>query len=300
MPAADDVVPDLLLVGHATRDLVPGGGWRLGGTVVYAALTALRLGKRPAIVTAASPDVLAALTALAPEIPVAAVPSPTSTTFENHYALDGRRHQHLRARAANLTLADIPAPWRAAPLVLLAPLAQEIAADLAAAFPHARVAATPQGWLRQWDATGLVSPCAWTDAPVALPHLAALILSHEDLPADHLPASPTPPTATSPGVVTARWAEAVPVLVVTRGADGADLWQGSHREHYPAYTIREMDPTGAGDVFAAAFLCHWQDTADPRQAVAFANCTASFVVEHPGLEGIPTLAQVLARLHATG
>lgn len=131
MPAGDDVPPDLLLIGHATRDLVPEGGWRVGGTVVYAAVTALRLGKRPAIVTAAAPDVLAALAALAPQIPVAAVASPTSTTFENRYAPDGRRLQHLRERAADLTLAAIPAAWRAAPLVLLAPVAQEVP-------PHAR------------------------------------------------------------------------------------------------------------------------------------------------------------------
>lgn len=295
MPARDDASPDLLLVGHATRDLLPDGGWRLGGTVVYAALTALRLGKRPAIVTAAAPDVLAALAALAPQIPIAAIPSAASTTFENRYLPDGHRRQCLRDRASDLTLAAIPDTWREAPLVLLAPLAQEIASDLATAFPHARVAATPQGWLRRWDATGMVFASEWTGAAQVLPHLAALILSYEDL-------APGPPSSSPSAAeaLIARWAQSVPLLVVTRGANGADLWQGTQRAHVPAYPVREVDPTGAGDVFAAAFLCRWHDTADPHHAVAFANRAAAFAVERPGIEGIPTLAEVLARLPPAG
>ena len=58
----------------------------------------------------------------------------------------------------------VPDAWRLAPLVLLAPLAGEVDPELAGAFPAARVAATPQGWLRQWDADGLVRPGPWPDA----------------------------------------------------------------------------------------------------------------------------------------
>lgn len=135
----------------------------------------------------------------------------------------------------------------------------------------------------------------WASAAQVLPHLAALILSYEDLTS----ASPAlPPTAPPPAADsrTARWARAVPVLVVTRGAGGADLWQGAHHEHFPAFPAREVDPTGAGDVFAAAFLCRWHDTGDPRQAVIFAHRTAAFAVERAGMDGIPTLADVLAHL----
>ena len=49
-----DAAPDFLAIGHVTRDLLPDGSWRLGGTVAFAALTAARLGLRPAIVTSAS------------------------------------------------------------------------------------------------------------------------------------------------------------------------------------------------------------------------------------------------------
>ncbi|HKS69374.1 MAG TPA: hypothetical protein VJQ45_03075, partial [Ktedonobacterales bacterium] len=53
--------PDLLLIGHASRDLLSAGGWRLGGTVTYAAATAARLGLRPAVVTSGPADLAAAL-----------------------------------------------------------------------------------------------------------------------------------------------------------------------------------------------------------------------------------------------
>ncbi|MGH2517105.1 MAG: PfkB family carbohydrate kinase, partial [Ktedonobacterales bacterium] len=77
--------PDFLAIGHATRDLLPGGAWRLGGSVTFAAVTAQRLGMRPAIVTSAPPDVLAALRDALPGVPLATVPSSSATTFENIY-----------------------------------------------------------------------------------------------------------------------------------------------------------------------------------------------------------------------
>ena len=90
--------PDFLAIGHVTRDLLPDGGWRLGGTVTFAALTAVRLGLRAAIATSAPPDVLAALDAVLPDIPLSAIPTDEATTFENIYTSRGRQ-QFLRGRA---------------------------------------------------------------------------------------------------------------------------------------------------------------------------------------------------------
>ena len=73
--------PDFLAIGHITRDLLPDGSWRLGGAVTYAALTAARLGLRPAIATSGPPDVLAALDAVLPDISLSIVPSVEATTF---------------------------------------------------------------------------------------------------------------------------------------------------------------------------------------------------------------------------
>lgn len=289
--------PDLLLIGHATRDLLPHGAWQLGGTVTFAALTAQRLGLRAAIVTSGPPDLLAALRAAAPGIALAAHLSAEATTFENIYT-SGVRQQYLRGRAAPLTVAHVPAAWRAAPLVLLAPLAREVDPALAAAFPQALVAATPQGWLRRWDATGAVSPGTWDDAATVLPHLRALILSREDLVAAQPAAASNDAVTTNADAdaIIADWARRVPLVVVTCGRDGALLLRdGGPPERFPGYAVNEVDPTGAGDVFATAFLCQLHLSGDSRAATDFANRVAALSVEHPGASGIPTPGEVAVR-----
>ncbi len=283
--------PDFLVIGHVTKDLRPDGSFTIGGAATFAALTAQRLGLRAGIVTSAAPDLLALLPEALPGVAVAAVPAEESTTFENSYE-HGHRRQYLRGRAAPLTPEVVPAPWRQARIVLLGPLAQEVAPECAAAFPGALLGASPQGWLRQWAADGLVSPTAWTDAPQVLPHLHALILSREDLVAhnhgerqqDQIDALLT------------DWASATPLLALTNGAQGAALYHAGKMRHFRAFPTTEVDPTGAGDVFAAAFLAQYAIGQDAAAAMRFANCVASFAVEQPGTAGIPTPAQVAARL----
>lgn len=287
--------PDFLAIGHVTRDLLPDGSWRLGGTVTFAALTAIRLGLRAAIVTSAPPDVLAAVDAALPDIAISALPAVEATTFENIYTPRGRR-QYLRGRAAPLTIDIVPDAWRAAPIVLLGPLAHEIGADLITAFPGSLVAATPQGWLRQWDANGLVSPAPLSHQDTALPHLQALILSRDDVQSPFIERDEPVDMADDADATIRGWAQVVPLIAVTCGAEGAYLWrQGVRSDLFAGYPVREVDPTGAGDVFAAAFLCELRRTSDPGAAVDFANRVAACSVEASGGEAIPTREMLAAR-----
>ena len=274
--------PDFLAIGHITRDLLPDGSWRLGGAVTYAALTAARLGLRPAIVTSGPPDVLAALDAVLPDISLSIVPSVEATTFENIYTVQGRQ-QFLHGRAAPLMLSAVPGTWRDAPIVLLGPVAQEIDASIVGGFPNSLVAATPQGWLRQWDADGVVTPSSLANAGMLLPQLRALILSPEDIGA-------------LADTVIGEWARIVPLIAVTCSRDGAYVWEnGARSDVFAGYPAHEVDPTGAGDVFAAAFLCELHETGDAARAIDFANQVAACSVEAVGGEGIPTREMVAAR-----
>jgi 1D-myo-inositol 3-kinase len=286
-------IPDFLTMGHVTRDVQHDGSFSLGGTVTFAALTASRLGVAAAIVTRADEHLAAALPALLPGIDLAVQLTPQSTIFANSYA-QGFRTQYLKARADSLQIEDVPLAWRQAPIVLLAPLAQEIPSDFLSLFPRrqgALIAATPQGWLRHWDENGRVWPTPWKAAEQVLPHLDVLILSADDL----LPfANGNRPECDA---ILARWSLHVPILVATDGQNGATLFQHGQSERFAAYPTTEIDPTGAGDVFAAAFLYHLHTYNHPRQAVNFANCAASFSIEQSGTAGIPTLAMVNERLH---
>jgi 1D-myo-inositol 3-kinase len=292
MEASTDLTPPhFLVIGHVTKDLLPDGGYTIGGSATFAAMTAKCLGLRAGVVTSAAPDLLARLPGALPGVAIAARPAADSTTFENHYDAAGRR-QYLRGRAAPLGPGDVPEAWRQARIVLLGPLAQEIVPELATIFPAALLGATPQGWLRQWDSSGLVSPTSWASSFDILPRLHALILSREDVIAHNGGNHQQDQIET----LIDAWAQRVRMLILTEGAQGATLHCDGRARHFRAYPTTEVDPTGAGDVFAAAFLIQYALAQDAHAAMRFANCVASFAVEQPGTEGIPTFQQVATRL----
>lgn len=291
-PISGDLAPEFLSIGHATHDIQSDGSFTLGGTVTFAALTAYRLGLVSAIVTRAGAQLLSELPIYLPEIGIAGRISPTTTTFANTYH-HGFRTQYIRARAELLEAEDIPNGWINAPIVLLAPLDQELTSELLSLFPRRPgtiIAATPQGWLRRWDKDGRVWPTPWATAEYMLPLLDVLILSHDDL----LPFADG--NRTEADAILSRWSLRVPLLVATDGRDGATLFQHGITRHFPAYTAREADPTGAGDVFAAAFLVHFYRHGNPHTAVDFANCVSSLSIEHEGITGIPSMEAVSERM----
>lgn len=278
---------DLILVGHLAQDRQPDGSLRLGGTVTYAGILAAKQGLRVGILTSATQPDLDQLAALIPNLAIVNVPTSTPTIFENTY-INGQRHQWLRARAALLTPADLPEDWRTAPMTLLGPIADEVDPALAACLTGPHRAATPQGWLRAWDATGRVHPIPWRQAELVLPNLSALILSVEDL------AIATGAQAND--ATLARWAEQVPLVALTDGPRGATLWVAGSAQHVPAFPVAEVDPTGAGDCFATALLIALHRTGDPLYAARYAHAAAAFVVRAAGTTGIPTPAQITALL----
>ncbi len=285
-------VPSFLTIGHVTRDLHPDGPFSPGGTVTFAALTAYRLGMATGIITRADAEMSAALPALLPSTSLHVLPSQQTTTFANQYR-DGFRTQYLYARADHFQASDVPGPWRDAPVVLLGPLVQEMQPEFVALFPRrpgAIIAATPQGWLRRWDSDGRVWPTPWLEADRVLPLLDVLILSHEDL----LPFADG--NRAEADEILTQWSRYVPFLVATDGRHGATLFRDGSTQRFPAYSANEVDPTGAGDVFAAAFLTFLYQYGDPERAVDFANCVASFSIEQNGIQGIPTLEMVETRL----
>jgi len=87
-------------------------------------------------------------------------------------------------------------------------------------------------------------------------------------------------------------------FAVTKGASGARVYSQGDVYDLPAFTVVEVDPTGAGDVFAAAFLLALRERQPAVRAARFASCVASFAVEAEGVEGIPTRSAVEARLEA--
>lgn len=281
---------DILLVGHVTRDLLtedPQGPYRIGGTVSFAAVTALRLGRRPTIITRATADT--DLSELPPAVELHLLPSPSTTTFANIYTPSGRV-QYCYTPAPPITAADIPPVLRQPRAVLLGPLVGEIGPDLAPLFAEPTlVTAVPQGWMRRWDETGRVHPKPWASADQILPHVDVLVLSLEDIDYDLHRLDP--------------FFNHLSLIVLTEYREGSTIYRREedgviNSIKIPPRPANEVDPTGAGDIFATAFMIRLQETGDPIQSARFANITASFGVEAVGVTGIPSRAEILAYMEA--
>jgi sugar/nucleoside kinase (ribokinase family) len=264
---------DYLVIGHLTLDITPDGP-RLGGTATYAALTAQALGLRVGIVTSWGAEL-----PLGPlrSTPVVSFPTDQSTTFEN-VEMEYGRVQYIRHVAPRLDLYMIPEPWRGASIVHLAPVAQEVEPSLIRNFPSALIGITPQGWLRSWDSEGLVHVTEWPEAAFVLERAGATVISLQDVGAseDRL----------------FEMAASSRVLAVTEAAAGSRVyWQGDVRR-FSVPVVEEVDPVGAGDIFAAAFFVRLYTTRDPWEAARFANQLAANSVTRPGLAGIPTPEEI--------
>jgi len=272
--------PDLVVVGHICRDVVPERpGWRPGGAVFYAASTAARLGYSVGVVTAGAAEV-EALRAL-PNTVVIALEAKHSTSFENVYEPDGRR-QFLRALAPPIPVELVPPEWTHARVALLAPVAGEVPPSMPHAFPQALIGVSPQGWMRRLEIGREVRYQAWDRAQEILPRVASAIFSEEDVR----------------GHAVSWLGVRGPILVMTRGPEGCDLIHAGKRRGVPGFPAEELDPTGAGDVFAAAFMLKLAELREPLAAARFANCVAAFSVQGRGADALPSLDQVQERLAA--
>lgn len=272
-----------LVIGHVTQD-VANGSLVLGGTATYAAVTVTRLGLRVRVLTAVASSVVPSLHRLIQADDLVVVESSETTVFRNVYTTAGRE-QYLLARATALSPQQMPSGWQSPDIAHLGPVAREVSEEFITAFaPTTTLGLTPQGWLRDWDGEGRVVPTRWVPPPDSLAKAQALVLSQEDVGNET--------------DLIEYYARYCPVTVVTRGYRGCTLHVGGVAHHLNTREAREVDPTGAGDVFATAFFVRLHETGDPFAAARFANAAGSMSVEGPGTSAIPSREQVEAWLES--
>ena len=286
--------PQFLVIGHTVQDLTsesdPAGqppvgasAWRLGGAASFASVLARNLGLRVAVLTSAAPDL--PLEELLPGIEIATVPSRRTTQMRNVYS-EGPRRQFAPQRATPLTVEHVPPEWRQMSIVFLSPVIGEVDESLARLFNGSLLGIGAQGWLRRPGRDSRVRPIMPADfhAHGMLKYARALFLSDEDIP----------PGESAPALT--YWSDLVQIIAFTRGYNGADVCVRGNWRHIDAFPANTVDPTGAGDVFAAAFLIRLWESGDVWKATRFAACAASFAVEGEGITTVPTREQVETRL----
>jgi len=270
--------PDFVAIGHVTLDRF-GESTRPGGSALYAAVTAHRLGLSVGLLTSHGDDF--PLEVIPPKIEVISIPADETTVFEHRHE-PGGRVSHVRSVASPLTTADVPEDWRDAALTLLAPVVDEVDPMIATLFTDGAVGAAAQGWVRQVTPDGLVIPRPWQSPESLLQSVQALFLSREDILGQE--------------AEVIEWFQRMPVGVLTADSVGALLFVNGERYEVQPRPAREVDPTGAGDVFAATFLIQYQRDGDAWQAAAAAACAGSLAVEGEGWSAVADRAALDAAL----
>jgi 1D-myo-inositol 3-kinase len=268
----------VLVVGSITRDTNIFDGvaeHTYGGTALYAARTYAEFGIDVRLVTRLAAADRGPIAAQLPNAELIAQPSAVTTTFENSYGTNDERTQRVTAIAAPIDLRDDyfdEIDW-----LHLGPLHP---GDLADAW-LTRHAGKPVGLDLQGFARRIADERVIADVDPRivdlLPRLQWLKASrHEWQPLlAHLHLAHT-----------SRPTRGAVESLVTDGAAGGDLLRGEARDaHWAAAPpVTHCDPTGAGDVFFAAYLVHraghGADSSSAAQRAA--GITSAFLLKRLG------------------
>ncbi|WP_308415554.1 ribokinase [Sporanaerobium hydrogeniformans] len=87
--------------------------------------------------------------------------------------------------------------------------------------------------------------------------------------------------------------QGVKVVIVTLGDKGVLVVASDKVSHIPAYPVKVVDTTAAGDAFTGALVLALSQGDILQDAVHFANKVASIVVQRPGTQiSLPTLNEI--------
>jgi len=270
-------------VGHVTVDVLEGGERRAGGTALYSALQAARLGLAATIVTRGRPDEIEQLLApFASELQVLVQPAEHTTTLQTSWSEAGRR-QRVLAWAGPIALAELPP----AEILHIAPVAAELAGEARGEWPF--VGLTPQGFARRWG-----DPPAEIDAAEADPSLAMLagrcdaVVLSEDERGDC-------------AALLERALAAGATVAVTAGADATELIDAAGRRRLAVHPLTApVDDLGAGDVYAAVFFVRLAAGDEVRTAASTAHAAAALRMRGHGAGAVAGAQEIAAATAAGG
>jgi 1D-myo-inositol 3-kinase len=267
-----------LCAGHVTHDLI-GRDVVPGGCAYYAAGTFLCLGAHSRLVSTVGEDF--ACDADLEAIECLIERRGLTTVFRNSYPDGAMRVQTVTALAPKVIPEQIPFSWARPNVLFVGPVMGEV--DLGAwkqAVQPGILAIGVQGFIRKRSDSRVV-PFRWSPFPEDLAGVDVAVLSEEDL--------------VGQGDLLERLRASIPIVAVTRERRGCDIitakgscWIGIH----PA---RVVDPTGAGDSFAAGFLYALATGRLPEDAARLGAAAASIIIEGRAGEGFTRMGEAFAR-----
>jgi sugar/nucleoside kinase (ribokinase family) len=267
---------DYIAVGHVTIDVLADGSRAAGGSALYGALQASRLGRRSLVFTSGVPEeVQALLEPYRAEVDVHVVPARDTTTLETQCE-GGTRRQRLTAWAGPI----VPDRWWTTEVLHLAPVARELPSHWQA--DTAFRGLTAQGLVRHWPVGG-GEVSLGTPAPGALGWAAgcdAIVLSAEE-------------QASCAELLEGALAHGALAAITDGPRASTILLPSGERLRAPVSPLAQpVEDLGAGDVFAATLFVALARGLAPEAAGALANAAARARMQGHGPGAIATGAEL--------
>ncbi|NNK90697.1 MAG: hypothetical protein HKO89_08835 [Saprospiraceae bacterium] len=248
---------DIVCIGHICHDLID-EGFKTGGAVYFAALETIKSKKEVCVLTSIDPHDISLKEICNKGVVVMNQESKHTTCFINQY-VDDKRVQFLPVLASSLRTEWILSHLPKSKAVFICPVADEIDVGILEKIESGFLACSIQGWLRKRNENGQVVPksMGWNK----LKYADVIFLSYEDI--DGLDDA------------LAELCLLDNIIVVTDGDKGADIFINGNKQHFPAVPSKLVDPTGAGDIFATAFIIRYLQHNDLSDAMIHAHLAAS-------------------------
>jgi len=275
----------IYLIGNPTHDKIitrDAEVETIGGTVWYAALLMVRLMRPVAVVGCGDTQVKRRFEDQGVNVRYFSVNGPL-THFENDYT-GGDRRQYAKS-GKRLHISAVPPEAFEATALLVGPVLQEIDPAILTANRRGLALLEAQGFLRYLTTENRVVERMGPDAETAIRHCDILKV---DVREAQLIAS----TGDIDTALERMHRMGPQIIIITQGAKGALIYDGIRLIQVSAPKVTVVDSTGAGDVFAAAFLACYLDCSDPIAASRFAVVAAALSTRGFGASRLPSQREI--------
>jgi sugar/nucleoside kinase (ribokinase family) len=205
------------------------------------------------------------------------------TLFENTYSADIRKQKAWPG--GDIQPADVPQAAFDAMGLLVGPVLQEVDPAILRTPRSGCLMLDAQGFLRQLSTAGDVILRMTPEAETALRHCDILKVNAREAAVI---------TSTGDGETAGRVLHRMgpKMVIITRGAEGALFYDGVRFTQISAPEVDVVDPTGAGDVFSAAFLVRYIASGNLIAAGRFAVTAAALSTRGFGASALPSEAEI--------
>jgi len=275
----------ICLIGNPTRDRIVRDAKTvktLGGTVLYAGLFLARSGIPVFLVGKGDKEMLAWIESRGIDSSHFAL-STRVVTFENRYGNAGR-HQLARP-GSNILFSEVPKSVFQARAILVGAVLMEVDPRIISAPRRGILLVDVQGFLRILGDEGVVSFHV-------NPTLEKAISGCDILKANEYEAQAITGTTDLRKSAIQLRQMGPRIVIITLSSRGSGIFDGRRWIRIRALKIDAVDPTGAGDVFDAAFLAEYLRTGDVMKAGRDATVAASLSVAGFGTAAVPSTDQV--------